>query len=420
MTGARHDGKRRVVVTGLGAITCVGQGKEGFWKGILAEKTGIRKARRFDVSSYRAQTTGEVNDFRPLDFFDAKRIRRLDRYAQMALVCAKMAIDDSGLKMDSKSRNPRWGVSMGTALGGISEAEEQHGVFMKKGIQAVNPMLALLVFGGSSSSNISIEFGLTGPCTTSSNSCASGNIAIGEGYRYIRDGYTDVMLTGAAEAPLCPLTFAAFDRIKTMSTIQDPSYACCPFDARRDGFVMAEGGGTLLLESEEHALARGAHIYAELLGYGLNSDAYHMTASLPSGECAARCMNDALKDAGLQPEEMDYINAHASSTPMNDRNETTAIKKVFGEHARRMAISGTKAYHGHSLGSTGAMEAVTCALALEHQHIPPTLNLEQRDPDCDLECTPLHGRKAKIRTTLSNSFGFGGVNATIIMSRYEH
>ena len=415
----RHDGKRRVMITGLGANTCVGQGKECLWKGILAEKTGIRRVQRFDTSCYQAKTSGEINDFRPLDFFSEKRIRRLDRCAQMALVCAKMAIMDSGLKIEQGARHPRWGASMGTALGGISEAEEQHRFFLQKGIRAVNPMLALLVFGGSSSSNISIEFGLTGPCTTASNSCASGPIAIGEGYRTIRDGYADVMLTGAAEAPLSPLTFGAFDVIHTMSTIEDPSFSCCPFDARRDGFVMAEGAGTLLLENEEHAMERGAHIYGELLGYNLNSDAYHMTSSLPNGECAARCMREALADAGIMPDQVDYINAHASSTPMNEKNETTAIKLALGEHARRVAISGTKAYYGHALGATGAMEAVICAMVLEHQRIPPTLHLNHPDPECDLDYVALHGRAAQVQVVMSNSFGFGGVNACIVMKRYE-
>lgn len=414
----RNHKRKRVVVTGLGAISCIGNGKENLWNGILAEKTGIQKIRRFDTSKYRAKTGGEVNDFNATDFFEAKRIRRLDRYAQMALVGAKMAMLDSGLKIEPQSRNSRWGASMGTALGGISEAEDQHSVFINKGIRSVNPMLALLVFGGSSSSNISIEFGLTGPCTTASNSCASGNIAIGEAYRFIRDGYADVMLTGAAEAPLAPLTFAAFDLIHTMSEIQDPQFSCCPFDSRRNGFVMSEGAGMLVLESEEHAKSRGAHIYAEVLGYGLNSDAFHMTSSLPSGECAARCMQDALDDAEIKPEKVDYINAHGSATPMNDRNETKSIKTVFKDAAYQIPISGTKAYYGHALGATAAMEAVICALALKNQHIPPTLNLEKPDSECDLDYTPNKGRKAKLDVLISNAFGFGGVNSCIVMGRY--
>jgi len=410
--------RRRVVITGLGVISCIGSGLENFWKGILAEKTGIRRITRFDASPFDAKTAGEIHDFDALQFFDAKRMRRLDRYAQMAMAGAKMAFLDAKLLWKPGDRNPRWGASMGSALGGISEAEEQHTQFIQKGIRAINPMLALLVFGGSSSSNISIEFGLTGPCTTVSNSCASGNIAIGEGARYIRDGYADVMLVGAAEAPLSPLTFAAFDVIHTMSDIDDPERSCAPFCATRAGFVMGEGAGMMVLESEEHALKRGAHIYGEFKGYALNSDAFHMTSSLDSGECAARCMQDAIADAGLAADRIDYINAHASSTSMNDRNETTAIKKVFGNDTK-VAISGTKAYYGHSLGSTSAIEAVLCALALEKQHIPPTLHLTEPDPTCDLDYTPLHGRSAKIGHVMSNAFGFGGVNSSLVLGKYK-
>lgn len=413
----RWDGKKRVVITGVSAITCIGIGKAALWRGLQAEKTGIRTIQRFDASPYRAQNAGEILDFDPLKDFEPKRMRRLDRYAQMALAGARMAFMDSGLELKPRARNPRWGASMGTALGGISEAESQHTVFMNKGVGAINPMLALLVFGGSSSSNISIEFGLTGPCTTASNSCASGNIAIGEAYRFIRDGYADVMLTGAAEAPLCPLTFGAFDVLRTMSSLTEA--VCCPFSSRRDGFVMAEGAGMLVLESEEHALKRGAQIRGEVMGYSLNSDAYHMTASLSSGECAARCMTDAVTDAGMRPEQIDYIQAHGSSTPINDKNETTAIKLALGAHAKRVAISGTKAYHGHALGATAAIEAVIATLVLEHQIIPPTLHLEEKDPDCDLDYTPLHARKHEVNTILSNAFGFGGVNSCIVLGKYK-
>ncbi len=410
---------RRVVITGLSVISCIGIGLENFWNGILKEKTGIRRITRFDPSPFDAKTAGEIHDFDPLQFFDAKRMKRLDRYAQMAMACAKMAVRDSKLPWKPGNRNERWGTSMGSALGGISEAEEQHTRFLHKGIRAINPMLALLVFGGSSSSNISIEFGLMGPCSTVSNSCASGNIAIGEGYRFIRDGYADVMLVGAAEAPLSPLTFAAFDVIHTMSDIDDPERSCAPFSATRSGFVMGEGAGMLVLETEEHARLRGARIYGEIKGYSLNSDAFHMTSSLESGECAARCMKDALTDAGLKPEQIDYINAHASSTTMNDRNETTAIKKVFGNQASRIPISGTKGYYAHSLGATSAIEAVLCTLAIENQRIPPTLHLHEPDPLCDLDCTPLQGRSSPLQNVLSNAFGFGGVNSSIIFGKYS-
>jgi 3-oxoacyl-[acyl-carrier-protein] synthase II len=406
-----------VVITGVGVVSCIGQGKDDFWRGILAEKTGLQRIQRFDASPYRARVGGEIRDFRPADHFDARQLKRLDRHTQMALVSARMAVADAGLAAGTAKRDPRWGISLGTALGGIAEAEQAHVAFLREGLKSVNPMLAIQIFGGSSSSNLSIELGLTGPCYTSSNSCASGTMAIGEAYRYIRDGYADRMLAGGSEAPLNPLTFGAFDQIHCMSAQEDPARACRPFDRNRDGFVMAEGAGMLMLESEESARGRGADVYGEIRGYACNSDAYHMTASLADGECAARCIRDALEDAGIRPEEIDYINAHASSTPMNDRNETTAIKRALGDHARRVAVSGTKPFHGHPLGATGAIEAVTCALALRHQHIPPTLHLEERDPDCDIDCVPLHGRSAHVRVALSNSFGFGGVNASIVLAK---
>jgi 3-oxoacyl-[acyl-carrier-protein] synthase II len=309
-------------------------------------------------------------------------------------------------------------VVLGTALAGMSDAEEDHGRFAGGGARAVNPMLALMIFGGAGSSNVSIELGLGGPCVASSNSCASGNLALGEAARMVRDGTADVMLAGGSEAPLCPLTFSAFDLIHTMSGIRDPSRACCPFSARRDGFVMAEGSAILVLEAEEHARRRGARAYAEFLGAASNSDAWHMTASLASGEQAAACMLAALSDAGVAPSSVDYVNAHASSTPINDRNETVAIHRAFGAHAPRLAISGTKPVHGHALGAVAAMEAAICARAISEGFIPPTANLDEPDPACDLDYVPLKGREARLGVVLSNAFGFGGVNASIVLGRY--
>ncbi len=420
LSPTRHDGTPRVMITGLGALTCLGTGREALWHGILAEKSGFGRLTRFDPAALglRARCAGEIH-FDASAFADARQQRRLDRHSLMALAVAKMAFADAGLSAKINAPHPRWGVNMGTALAGIAEAEAQHTLFLKEGPKAIHPLLAIQIFGGASSSNISIEFGLTGPCATSSNSCASGTMAIGEAARMIRLGQADVMLAGASEAPLHPLTFSAFDRIHAMSASDDPARACRPFDARRDGFVMAEGAAVLLLESEAHARARGARIYGEIQGYASNSDAYHMTSSLPSGACAARCMLDALKDAGVPPGKVDYINAHGSSTLINDRNETAAIKLALGEHARRVAISGTKAYHGHPLGATGAIEAAICTLALDHQHIPPTLNWEEPDPACDLDYVPNHGRSARLNHILSNSFGFGGVNAVLVISRLD-
>ncbi|MDD2706376.1 MAG: beta-ketoacyl-[acyl-carrier-protein] synthase family protein [Verrucomicrobiae bacterium] len=410
--------QRRVVITGMGAITCAGLNKEDLWASLLSGKTGIGPLKRFAPVSCRARCAGEINNFDPARELAGRRCKRMDRHTQLALACALHACADAGLSAQPPpSPNPRWGASLGTALGGIADAEQQHAIFLREGLRGISACLAIQIYGGASSSNLSIELGLRGPCFTSSNSCASGAIAIGEAFRYIRDGYADLMVAGGAEAPLQPLTFGAFDLIHTMSSNPDPQNACRPFDAQRDGFVMAEGAAMLILESEEHALSRGVQPCAELAGYSLNSDAHHMTASLPGGEAAARCMTQALQDAGLTPREVDYVNAHASSTPMNDRNETRAIKRAFGNHASRLAISGTKACYGHPLGASGAIETVLCAMAIRHQCLPPTLNLLHPDPDCDLDYVPLTPRSAPIRSILSNSFGFGGVNACLVLKK---
>jgi 3-oxoacyl-[acyl-carrier-protein] synthase II len=309
-------------------------------------------------------------------------------------------------------------VSFGTALGGVCQAEDQHIRFLKKGTRGVNPTLALQVFGGSAHSNIAIEFGFRGVGTTNSNSCASGTIAVGEALRYIRDGLADIIVAGGAEAPIGSLTFGAFAIIKTMSQWKgDPSVACRPFDRLRDGFVMGEGAASLIIEELEHARGRGARIYGELLGYSLNNDAFHMTSPLPSGESCIRAMRDALADAELGPEQIDYVNAHASSTQLNDSTETMSIKQVFGEHAQKVPVSGTKGYYAHPLGATGAIEATLCALALDRQWIPPTINYQNADPACDLDVVPNHGRNAKLDYVMSNSFGFGGINACVILGR---
>ena len=318
----------------------------------------------------------------------------------------------------AKKPQHRVGVSFGTALGGIANAEDQHAHFLKKGTRGVKQTLALQVFGGSAHSNIAIEFGFRGVGTTNSNSCASGTVAVGEALRYIRDDFADVVIAGGAEAPLKPLTFGAFAIIKTMSQwTGDPAEACRPFDLTRDGFVMGEGGASLVIEELEHARNRGAHIYAEVLGYSLNNDAFHMTSPLPGGESCIRAMNEALADANLAPEQIGYINAHASSTQLNDSTETMALKQVFGDHAHRLAISGTKAFTAHPLGATGALEVALCALALDERWLPPTLNRENPDPACDLDVVANHGRAADFDYVLSNSFGFGGINSCVVLGR---
>jgi 3-oxoacyl-[acyl-carrier-protein] synthase II len=409
---------RRAVITGLGPITAVGIGRDDFWNGLRAEKSGIRRVESFDSSIFNAHCAAEIPAWVPEEFFPPHRLKRLDRYAQFAVGSARLALTDAGIEWSRENPQHRIGVSFGTALGGVANAESEHAHFLKKGARGVNQTLALQVFGGSAHTNIAIEFGFRGVGTTNSNSCASGTVAVGEALRYIRDGFADVIVAGGAEAPLSPLTFGAFAFIKTMSQFdQDPSRSCRPFDRLRDGFVMGEGAASLIIEELEHARARDAHIYAEVLGYSLNNDAFHMTSPLPSGESCIRAMRDALADAQLVPEQIGYINAHASSTQLNDVTETKSIKEVFGEHARQIPVTGTKPYTGHPLGATGAIEAALCALAIERGWIPPTLNWENPDPACDLDVVPQHGRKAKLDYVLSNSFGFGGINACIVLGR---
>jgi 3-oxoacyl-[acyl-carrier-protein] synthase II len=411
----------RVVITGLGAITCVGHGRDGLWQGILREVSGIGSITRFDATDFDAKNAGEINDFHGSDHFPPHKLKRLDRYAQFALVLTKQALDDAGLNVGPENPRADVGVSFGTALGGITTAELTHERFVREGSRAIPAALALQVFGGSAHSNIAISFGLRGYGTTNSNSCASGTVAVGEAFRVIREGRAVAMITGAAEAPLAPLTFGAFDTIKSMAKERkDPQRAVRPFDATRDGFVMSEGGGSLILESLDHARARGAHIYAEVLGYSLNNDAFHMSSSLPDGEAAIGAMEYALDEAKLKPGQIDYINAHASSTPMNDGTEAQAVTKLFG--SRPPAVSGTKAYYGHPLGASGAIEAAICCLAMQHGHIPPTLNChepcaEASTPGFDL--VRLKGRAQPLKYVLSNSFGFGGINASLVLGRVD-
>jgi 3-oxoacyl-[acyl-carrier-protein] synthase II len=411
--------RRRVVITGIGPITCIGRGRENFWQGILAEKSGIGRISSFDASAFHVRCAGEISDWNPEDFFQPHRLKRLDRYAQFSVASAKLALDDAGLKYSRERPQDRVGVSFGTALGGVCKAEEQYIRFLKKGARGVQPTLAVQVFGGSAHSNIAIDFGFRGVGTTNSNSCASGTVSVGEALRYIRDNFVDVVVAGGAEAPLTSITIGAFDIIKTMSRSEDPHFASRPFDKLRDGFVMGEGAASLILEELSHARSRGAHVYAEVLGYSLNNDAFHMTTPLPTGESCIRAMRDALADAELSPEQIDYVNAHASSTQLNDSAETASIKQVFGEHARKIPVSGTKSYHAHPLGATGAIEAAICALALDRQWVPPTINYQHPDPACDLDVVPNHGRTAKLNHVMSNSFGFGGINACLVLGRVK-
>lgn len=408
---------RRVVVTGIGAITPIGLEREGLWAGLHRQKSAVGPLTRFDPSIFRSHNAAEVRDFVATDHLEQKRAKRLDRFGQFSVVGARMAIADSGLDLAREDRE-RIGAMMGSALGGISFAEEQLGVFLTQGLRGVEPMLALAVFGGAASCNIAIELGVQGPNSTNGMSCASGTIAIGEAFRQIRDGYADVMISGASEAPLAPLCFGAFSLIRAMSTRNDdPASASRPFDRGRDGFVMGEGAAVLVLEERSRALARGAPIYAEVLGFGMTNDAHHMTAPLPDGAQAARAMRIALTDAKVAAHELDYVNAHGSSTPLNDPTETTAIKLVLGERAYQIPISGTKGYYGHALGASGAIEAAICALSLARDWLPPTVNLQDPDDGCDLDYVPGNGRAAHVDHVISNSFGFGGINAALVMRR---
>ena len=415
IAGDGANGSHRVAVTGLGPITAAGVGVDALWEGLRRERSPIRRVTRFDPSPWRSRIAAEIDDFEPERFMDLRTARRLDRYSQFSIAAARLALEDAGLD-PTRLAPDRVAVQLGSALGGIAYAEQQMANLMTSGIRAVDPRVALTTFCGAGSCSIAIEFGFTGPNATNAMSCASGTIALGEGWRLIREGAADVVVAGGIEAPLAPLCFGAFAIIRAMSTRNDdPERACRPFDRERDGFIMGEGACALVLERWDLAEARGARIYAELAGYANTNDAHHMTAPRPDGAQAARAMRAALASAGTRPEEVDYINPHGSSTPLNDATETLAIKQVFGEHAYRIPISGTKPYHAHALGASGAIEAAIACLAMERGWIPPTLNLEQPDDGCDLDYVPEHGREFRPRVVLSNSFGFGGINACLVL-----
>ncbi len=408
---------RRVVITGVGAVTPIGMTADGLWAGLQARTSAVRTITRFDPTPFRSRMAAEIPDFRPQDHLDAKRAKRLDRFSQLAVTSAGFALADAGISPRQEDRD-RVGTMMGSALGGVAFGESQVPRYLADGPRGLDPSLALAVFCGAASCNIAIEFGFTGPNATNAMSCASGTIAVGEAFHAIRDGRADVMLAGGAEAPIAPMTFAAFSIIRAMSTRNDdPVRASRPFDASRDGFVMGEGAAVLVLEERSRALARGAKIYAEVVGHAYTNDAYHMTAPRPDGRQAARAIRLALADGDVPPTDVGYINAHGSATPLNDPTETSAIKQVFGEHAYRLTVSGTKGYYGHALGASGAIEAAICALALARGWLPPTVNLEQPDPTCDLDCLPGAGggRAASPEAVVSNSFGFGGINAALVL-----
>lgn len=411
--------RRRVVVTGLGPVTPSGTGVDNLWVGLHSGVSPVDEITRFDTGPFRTRIAAEVKDFDPLTYMDRNKARRLDLFAQFSIAATRLALQDAALEA-STLEPTRVAVQMGSALGGLSHAQDQLTNFLQRGVRAVDPRVATTVFCGASSCQVAIEFGFTGPNSTNAMSCASGTMAVADAFRLVRDGEVDVAVTGGVEAPLAPLSFGAFAIIRAMSQRNDdPKRACRPFDKDRDGFVMGEGACVLILEDESRARARGAHIYAEVRGYGVSNDAYHMTAPRPDGTQAVAAMNAAMKMGGISPAEIDHVNAHGSSTPLNDSTESQALRRLLGEHADGVSVSGTKPFYGHALGASGAIELAIACLSLRHQWAPPTLNLDEPGEGCDLDYVGAEGRDQKIRTLLSNSFGFGGINASVALSAPE-
>jgi 3-oxoacyl-[acyl-carrier-protein] synthase II len=412
-------GTARVVVTGLGALTPVGNTADEFWASLVQGRSGVGPITKFDPTDYPTRIAAEVRNFDPLDFVDKKDARRLDPYLQYAIACAAMAVQDAALDT-TKLDGTRFGALIGSGIGGISTLLETHRTLLEKGPDRVSPFFIPMMIINMASGLVSMRFGAKGPNSSVVTACATGNHAIGDSFKIVQRGDADVMIAGGAEAIVVPLTIAGFCAMKAMSTRNDePTKAMRPFDANRDGFVCGEGGGVVILESLEHAQARDARIYAEIVGYGMTGDAHHMTAPEPEGDGAARAMSAALSDGALDVASVGYINAHGTSTPYNDKFETLAIKRVFGEHARRLAVSSTKSMTGHMLGAAGGVEAIATVLALHHGVLPPTINYETPDPDCDLDYVPNQARKQDVEVALSNAFGFGGTNASLAFRVYR-
>ncbi len=410
---------RRVVITGLGVVTPIGTGVESYWNSLIEGKSGIKKIERFDVSEFSSQIAGLVEGFNPKDFFDARSIRRMDKSTQFALASAMMAKDDANI--DFSQDDPyRIGAVLGSGIGGMETLDGQFRTLINKGPGRVSPLFIPMMISNILAGQIGMQFKAKGPNMVITTACASATHALGISYKLIRDGEADIIISGGSEAAITPLALAGFCSMKALSTRNDaPEKASRPFDKERDGFVMAEGAGVLILEELEHAKKRGAKIYAEIIGFGMSADAYHITAPDPEGEGAKKAMELAIMDAGIKPQDVDYINAHGTSTPLNDKLETLAIKKLFGEHAYKLAVSSNKSMIGHLLGAAGAVEAVATALTLKEGVIPPTINYENPDPECDLDYVPNEKRVKDVKIALSNSFGFGGHNASIVLKKYE-
>ena len=410
---------RRVVVTGLGLVSPLGTGTEKNWQALLHGESGIASLTRFDVARYTTRFGGEVKDFDPLLFIDRKEVRKMDLFIRFAMAAAQLAVEDAGIPLGDL-QSDRAGTYVGSGIGGIGSIEEWHSVLLEKGPERISPFFLIQTIINEASGQISIRYGAKGPNCANATACSTGTHAVGDSFRMIARGEADIMIAGGAEAPLTPLSMAGFNALKALSERNDaPAKASRPFDAQRDGFVMGEGAGVLIIEELGRALRREARIYAEIAGYGMTSDAYHVAAPAPDGDGAVRVMRRAIEDAGARPEDVQYINAHGTSTPFNDKTETLAIKKVFGEQARRLAVNSTKSMTGHLLGAAGGLEAGITALCLFHQTMPPTINYEFPDPECDLDYVPNVARKAEIVHALSNSFGFGGTNASLLFKRFE-
>ena len=411
---------RRVVVTGLGMVTPLGTGVAKNWEAVCAGKSGIGNITKFDASGFASRIAGEVTDFNPQDFMAKQQIRRFDVFIHYALASTRMAMEDADLKINQKNAH-RVGCVTGSGLGGLGMLEHYHSVLLEKGPKRISPFFIPGIIANMAPGQMAIEFGAKGPNISIETACAASAHAVGEAFRYIREGFADIMLTGGAESVITPLAVGGFCSMRALSTRNDaPEEASRPFDLNRDGFVIGEGAGILILEELEYALERGASIYGEVVGYGLTGDAYHVSAPEPEGAGAIACMKGALDFAGFRPEDIDYINAHGTSTQLNDASENKAIKVVFKEHAYNISISSTKSVTGHLLGGAGGIESVFSLLAIKHGVIPPTMNYETPDPECDLDYVPNVARKTRVRTAMSNSFGFGGTNASLIFAAYEN
>jgi 3-oxoacyl-[acyl-carrier-protein] synthase II len=411
--------ERRVVITGIGAVCSLGGTAEAIWKACLAGCSGVSAISGFDASALTTRIAAEIKNWDVSPFMDRKEARRMDKFVQYAMAAATMALEDSGLAIDESNRD-QVGVCIGSGIGGLATIEEQHKTLLERGPGRVSPFLIPGIICDMGAGLVSIALGARGPNTCATTACATGTNSIGDAFSIIRRGDADAMIAGGAEACITPLGMAGFCAARTMSTRNDePHRASRPFDAERDGFVMGEGSGIVILETLENAVARGAKIYAEVIGYGMSGDAYHITAPAPNGDGARRSMLAAMKRANIQPEEIDYINAHGTSTGLNDKNETAAIKSALQAHAHKVAISSTKSMTGHLIGAAGAVEVVICALSIRDRVVPPTINYETPDPECDLDYVPNLARPLEVRIAMSNSFGFGGHNATIILKRVD-